>query len=110
MATVAPSNGIVLHLVTRSPFASTGLEDALRCSGQGDGILLMHDAVLAAPTAVALPQHLAARFATRRLFVLAPDLAARGMGAMKLRGGVQAVDDAGFVELACAHHASLTWS
>ena len=61
--------GIVLHLVTRSPFASTALEDALRFSAAADGILLMHDAVLAAPTAVALPQHLAARFATRRLFV-----------------------------------------
>ena len=111
MTTTMTTNGhIVLHLVTRSPFSSTALEDALRCAGQGDGILLMHDAVLAAPTAVALPQHLAARFATRRLFVLAPDLAARGMASMKLRTGVQAVDDAGFVELACNHHASLTWS
>ena len=114
MPTPAPppntANGIVLHLVTRSPFASSALEDALRCSAQADGILLMHDAVLAAPTAVALAQHLAARFSTRRLFVLAPDLAARGMAGMKLRPGIQAVDDAGFVELACAPHASRTWS
>jgi tRNA 2-thiouridine synthesizing protein B len=104
------SSGIILHLVTRSPFASTALEDALRCSAQADGILLMHDAVIAAPTAVALPQHLAARFSTRRLFVLGPDLAARGMGLMKLRGGIQVVDDAAFLGLACAHHSSLTWS
>ena len=101
---------IVLHVVTRSPFASSALEDCLRSSGAADGILLMHDAVLAAPTTVALPQHLAARFSTRRLFVLAPDLAARGMGGAKLRQGVVAVDDAGFVELACSHTSSLTWS
>jgi tRNA 2-thiouridine synthesizing protein B len=101
---------VVLHIVTRSPFASSALEDALRCSAAADAILLMHDAVLAAPTAVALPQHLVARFATRRLYVLGPDLAARGLGASKLRTGVQPIDDKGFVELACAHPSSLTWS
>lgn len=100
----------VLHFVTRSPFASNALEDCLRCAGAADGIVLMHDAVLAAPVTVALPQHLAARFTTRRLFALGPDLAARGYGSAKLRPGVGLIDDAGLVKLACEHGASLTWS
>lgn len=100
----------VLHLITRSPFGSSALEDCLRSAGAADGILLMHDAVLAAPISVALPQHLAARFATRRLFALGPDLAARGYAGTRLRPGIGLIDDAAFVKLACEHGASLTWS
>ncbi|MBM3558007.1 MAG: sulfurtransferase complex subunit TusB [Alphaproteobacteria bacterium] len=89
----------MLHTVTKSPFERNALESCLRLAKKGSAILLYEDGVYAAMkgTSVAAAVEAAAKDFT--LYVLAPDLKARGIGEDRLIGGVTAVDYGGFVDL-----------
>ena len=86
----------MLHLVTASP------DQALAACAQGDDLVLMHAAVLAAGRAACPP--------SVRVHAMAADLAARGIAPGTLAPGVAPLDDAGLVALAVRHESSLTWS
>ena len=87
----------ILHTV-RAPAA---LHACLARAQGGDAILLIEDAVYAARTPLAAPGLC--------LYVLAPDLAARGIGAAEVDAAFTIVDDSGFVDLAVECHASIAW-
>ena len=95
----------LLHTVNKSPFASTALDDCLARMTTDAGLLLIEDGVYAALSGT--PQ--AARLAGRRVFALAPDLAARGLAERPLADGVELVDYDGFVRLCTEYSAVQSW-
>ena len=97
----------MLHIVNKSPTDGSAFDSALRLSGSG-ALLLIEDAVYGATRGN--PAEARVRDALERLkiYVLAPDLEARGM-ADRLTEGVTAVDYGGFVDLVAEHPNCQSW-
>jgi tRNA 2-thiouridine synthesizing protein B len=91
----------MLHIVNKSPFSSTALEEAARFAAQGAPILLIEDGVLAARAGTVFSPKLAEIMKRNPVSALDPDLKARGVD--KLAEGVTVVDYAGFVDLVEKH-------
>ena len=100
-----------LHTVNRSPFEHGALAGCLARVRPGSAVLLIEDGVLGAlaggPSAGRLA---AAAAADVEVFVLGPDLAARGIEPERLASFVGVVDYPGFVDLACRFAKTATWS
>ncbi len=99
----------VLHTTNKSPLQTRDLESCLRLSRPGCGILLMEDAVYGALQATAVGARVAAATHDRRIYVLGPDLAARGFTPEQLVPGVKVVDYGGFVDIAAEYHHVQAW-
>lgn len=97
----------MLHIVNKSPFASSTLDSCLRVAVSGD-ILLIEDAVYAATSGNAFEGKLREAMGRFKIYVLQPDLEARGM-ADRLVEGVTAVDHGGFVDLTISNSACQSW-
>ena len=97
----------MLHIVNTSPDAG-GLASCLRAARDGDNVLLIEDGVYAATTAVAARCGLAQAAQRLKLFVLLPDLEARGVAARRVTA-VEPVDYGGFVDLVAANSTSQSW-
>ena len=95
----------MLHIVSKSPFADSALESCLAHWRDGDALILIEDAVVAALA----EGRFAARLSGLAVSVLGPDLAARGLSVKALVDGAVRVDSAGFVDLCAAQPASLSW-
>ena len=100
-----------LHTVNRSPFEHGALASCLARVRPGSAVLLIEDGVLGAlagsPHAARLE---AAASAGVEVFALGPDLDARGIEAGRLEGGIEVVDYAGFVALACRFAKTAAWT
>jgi len=96
----------MLHIVNKSPAQTTALASCLRLAQPGAALLLTEDAIYAATRAGAA----ALAGATERLkvYVLQPDVDARGMNG-RLIDGVTAVDYGGFVDLVTEHSTNQSW-
>ena len=88
-----------LHTVNKSPFERSSLASCLAHVGPGDAVLMIEDGVVGARKGSSFAAALAARTPACAIYVLAPDLSARGMKAEDLVEGVKLVDYAGFVDL-----------
>ncbi len=77
------------------------LESCLGRATADSTLLLLEDGVYAALTPDAIP--------VRALYVLAEDLAARGLSSADLPAGVTAIDMKGFVALTVAHSPIAAW-
>ncbi|MBU6445306.1 MAG: sulfurtransferase complex subunit TusB [Alphaproteobacteria bacterium] len=99
----------VLHTTNKSPLQTRDLESCLRLSRSGCGILLMEDAVYGALKGTAESAKLAEAAKARKIYVLGPDLAARGFTPEHLVQGVKVVDYSGFVDLAVEYHHVQAW-
>ena len=97
----------MLHIVNKSPLERNALESCLRVA-QGGGLLLTEDAVYAATRGNAAAEKVAAATGRMKVYVLGPDLEARGM-ADRLIDGVTSVDYAGFVDLVAEYPTSQSW-
>jgi tRNA 2-thiouridine synthesizing protein B len=97
----------VLHIVNKSPQSSRTLDDCLNVATSGE-LLLIEDAVYAATAGNAFEPRLREAMGRLKVFVLQPDLDARGMGD-KLVAGVTAVDYGGFVDLASTSNTCQSW-
>jgi tRNA 2-thiouridine synthesizing protein B len=97
----------VLHIVNKSPLASSSLDDCLNVAASGE-LLLIEDAVYAATAGNSFEPRLREAMGRLKVFVLQPDLDARGMGD-KLVAGVTAVDYGGFVDLATTSNTCQSW-
>jgi tRNA 2-thiouridine synthesizing protein B len=98
----------MLHIVNKSPEQSNALASCLRFAQDGQAVLLIEDAIYAATSgaaATALPEEVRTRL---KLYVLQPDLDARGMAAAVI-DGVAAIDYAGFVDLVAAQGPTQSW-
>lgn len=98
----------MLHIVNKSPSHAGALQRCLRSAQDGHSVLLIEDAVYAATAAGASASGLDQALARVKVYVLQPDLEARGMAARRI-DGVEPVDYAGFVELAASHSTCQSW-
>lgn len=95
---------MILHIVNKA----SALDDCLRLAPAGGTLLLIEDGVLAALAGPANGKRLEMAAGLHKLYVLAPDLAARGIAA-KVPAFVERVDYAGFVELCTRHEKAQSW-
>jgi tRNA 2-thiouridine synthesizing protein B len=98
----------MLHIVNKSPRASRTLPSCMRIARPGEALLLIEDAVYAATPGGALACGMAEAVQRFKVYVLRPDLEARGM-AGRLVTGVTPVDYQGFVDLVAEHPINQTW-
>jgi tRNA 2-thiouridine synthesizing protein B len=98
----------MLHIVNKSPTQTNALASCLRLAQPGAALLLTEDGIYAATRAAAAAAGITAAVQRLRVYVLQPDVAARGM-AGKLADGVTAVDYAGFVDLVAEHPNNQSW-
>ena len=98
----------MLHIVNKSPLERNTLDSCLAAAQPGAALLLIEDGVYAATRGNAAEAKLRAASARMEIYVLAPDLEARGM-AQAMAEGVKPVDYSGFVELVTQHKNCQSW-
>jgi tRNA 2-thiouridine synthesizing protein B len=98
----------MLHIVNKSHSQTNSLQSCLRLAQAGAALLLIEDGVYAATAGGAATSGIAEAAKRLKVYVLQPDVEARGM-AGKLVDGVTAVDYAGFVDLVAEHPNNQTW-
>jgi tRNA 2-thiouridine synthesizing protein B len=96
----------VLHIVNKSPTERNALDSCLETAQAGGAVLLIEDGVYAATRGSAAEGKLRAAMARLEIYVLTPDLEARGMAAAE---GVKFVDYGGFVDLVAKHDTCQSW-
>jgi tRNA 2-thiouridine synthesizing protein B len=99
----------MLHTVNKSPFERRTLDTALRHAVKGAGILLIEDGVYAAFEDSVVADKVKAAMADNKLYVLGPDVAARGMSEKSLIDGIEIVDYEGFVDLVTEYDKVQSW-
>jgi len=97
----------MLHIINKSPFADNTLESCLNTATGGD-ILLIEDAVYAATPGNMTADKLRAAMRRFKVYVLMPDIEARGMTAGLIEG-VSPVDYGGFVDLVASNKTCQSW-
>ncbi|MDP1635701.1 MAG: sulfurtransferase complex subunit TusB [Gallionellaceae bacterium] len=97
----------MLHIINQSPLNSSTLDTCLNTATGGD-ILLIEDAVYAATKGNAAEAKLKAVAGKFKLYVLTPDLEARGLGD-RMMDSVAGVDYAGFVDLVANNKNCQSW-
>jgi tRNA 2-thiouridine synthesizing protein B len=97
----------MLNIVNKSPQATCALDSAVRVAQSG-GLLLIEDGVYAATKGSPFEARLREAQTRLKVYVLLPDLEARGM-ADRLIEGVTPVDYAGFVDLVVEYPNSQSW-
>ncbi|WP_295444914.1 sulfurtransferase complex subunit TusB [uncultured Thiodictyon sp.] len=90
----------ILHTVNKSPFERNSLASCLKVAAPGAAVLLIEDGVYAGLRGTSAVPLVTAALARVKVYVLGPDLKARGFAAERLLPGIDVVDYAGFVELA----------
>ncbi len=90
----------ILHTINKSPFERNSLDSCLKYAAAGHSVLLFEDGIYAALKGSSVEAKVAAAQGSLKLYVLGPDLNARGFNAERVVPGINVVDYAGFVDLA----------
>ena len=98
-----------LHMVNKSPFERGAMQSCLEHALEGDGVLLFEDGVYGAVKGSAVPGLIENKAGSVKVYVLGPDLAARGIAGGRLIEGITVVDYPGFVDLVTAHKGTQSW-
>ncbi len=98
-----------LHTVNKSPFERSAFISALNHLGPGDALLMIEDGVVGARKASAFAGLLEKTAKNFSVYVLGPDLAARGMAEKDVIQGARLVDYGGFVDLVTEHDRTQAW-
>ena len=99
----------MIHTVNKSPFERNSLESCLRLSVKGSPILLIEDGVYAATSGTSVSDTVTAASKEHPMFVLGPDLQARGIAEDNIMDGITVVDYGGFVDLVVEHGTTQSW-
>lgn len=99
----------MLHTVNKSPYEKNSLQSCLALSLDGSDILLIEDGVYGAIKGSTFAAGIEDALKTRKVYVLGPDLKARGIAESRLVDGVDVVDYRGFVELAASNDRVQAW-
>jgi len=99
----------MIHTVNKSPFERNSLDSCLRLSLEGSPILLIEDGVYAATSNTSVSDKVADAAKNHPMFVLGPDLQARGIGEDRIMDGITVVDYGGFVDLVVEHGTVQSW-
>ena len=98
-----------LHTVNKSPFERSTLDSCLRVAQPDSAILFIEDGVVAALKNTAASKKVEQAKSRCKLYVLGPDLKARGLREEQLIDGLSVIDYAGFVDLAASHDRVQAW-
>ncbi len=98
-----------LHTVNKSPFEKSSLDACLAHASAGASVLLLEDGVYAAAKGTSLEPRMKQALDSVKLFVLGPDLVARGLSEDRVIDGVSVVDYAGFVDLTAENDKVQAW-
>jgi tRNA 2-thiouridine synthesizing protein B len=97
-----------LHTINKSPFDRNSLDSCLRVISDNDAILFIEDGVYAA-TGTSFSDAVKAAANSHSVYVLGPDLSARGMKEDGIVEGVKVVDYEGFVDLVTENDKVNSW-
>jgi tRNA 2-thiouridine synthesizing protein B len=98
-----------LHTVNKSPFERSALISALNHLRPGDALLMLEDGVVGARKGSAFASLFESAAKGCGIYVLRPDLAARGIAEGDVIAGAKLVDYGGFVDLVTAHQRTQAW-
>ena len=98
-----------LHTINKSPFERSAFISALNHLRSGDALLVMEDGVVGVRKGSAFAGLLENAAKSCSVYVLGPDLAARGMAEKDLIQGAKLVDYGGFVDLVTTHDRTQAW-
>lgn len=99
----------MLHTVNKSPFERNALLSCLAHAKSGSSILLLEDGVYGAMSGTGMTDRVKGAMEGVKLYVLGPDLKARGVSDDRLIEGVTVVDYGGFVDLVAEHDKVQSW-
>ena len=98
-----------LHTVNKSPFEKNSLDACLNYAGSGANLLLLEDGIYAALKGTRFEQRVKTALDSVKVYVLGPDLNARGFSEDRVIEGISVVDYAGFVDLAAENAKVQAW-
>ena len=98
-----------LHTINKSPFDRPSLQSCLRLAADGNAILLFEDGVYGAMKGNAVADLVEKSLSNKTIYVLGPDMKARGVDESKLIDGIKVVDYKGFVELTVENDKVNAW-
>jgi len=99
----------MLHLVNKSPYDRNALDSCLRLAQAGSSVLLIEDGVYAALSKADSAEAVSKRMEDLTVYVLGPDVSARGLDDTPLIDGINVVDYGGFVDLVVEHDVAQSW-
>lgn len=99
----------ILHTVNQSPFERNSLESCLTFATDGAAVMLFENGVYAALSGTGVENQMMQALGRLRIYVLGPDLRARGLSEGRVIPGISVVDYADFVDLAVEHQAVQSW-
>jgi tRNA 2-thiouridine synthesizing protein B len=98
-----------LHMVNKSPFERNAMKSCLEHTLEGDGVILFEDGVYGAVKGSSVTGLIEKQAGTVKIYVLGPDLAARGITDGRIVDGVTVVDYPDFVDLVTTHERTQSW-
>lgn len=98
-----------LHTINKSPFDRNSFASCMRVISDGDVILFIEDGVYAATAGTSFSDAVKAATNSHTVYVLGPDLSARGMSNDGIVEGINVVDYEGFVDLVVEHDKTNSW-
>ncbi len=99
----------ILHTVNKSPFERNSLESCLKFATEGAAVLLFEDGIYAALSGTSVESQVVGALDKLKIYVLGPDLKARGFGDERVIAGISVVDYAGFVDLTTENDSVQAW-
>ena len=99
----------MLHLVNKSPYDAGNLNTAATIMKGDDELLLIEDGVYAAFDGTVVADKVKAALADHKVYVLGPDVTARGMSEHHVIDGLEVVDYGGFVDLVTEYDKVQSW-
>lgn len=95
---------MILHILTKAPRSDAAIE-MQQAVGEGDAVVLIEDAVIAALN----PEWLAWERYQSRIFILMEDVASRGLTSIAKANALPLIDIDELVTLTEKHTKSVTW-
>ena len=99
----------MLHTVNKSPFEKNSLETCLRLIEDNSSLLLIEDAVYGALKNTNIEEKITRTQSNIKLYVLGPDLKARGLDKNSLITNIEIIDYKGFVKLVAENENIQNW-
>jgi tRNA 2-thiouridine synthesizing protein B len=99
----------MLHTVNKSPFEKNSLETCLRLIDDNSAILLIEDGVYGALKNTSISETVIDAQKITKIYVLGPDLKARGLDKSSLISNIEIIDYKEFVKLTVENDKVQNW-